>query len=185
MKPNHGCETLPSIPDQCGALERPWSAQPPTHTQSKTKPSKTIIYKDNPLKTKGLLAVFLVLNHIQPMVKYLICKYLKKGPYNFLLNFLLYTPVRKRIIFPTCKYNSVNKMILCGFCPTLYRQVPQLSLRNYMDCKEGWETHSPLQITGSSQRATTTVPQANSANVALMLQHASHYRRRCTNATTV
>ena len=70
-------------------------------------------------------------------------------------------------------------MILCGFCPTLYRQVPQLSLRNYMDCKEGErererDAQSPtICITGASQRATPTAPQANSANVALMLRHAS------------
>lgn len=31
IKSNHGCETLPGIPDQCRTPERPRSTQPPTH----------------------------------------------------------------------------------------------------------------------------------------------------------
>lgn len=40
LKSNHGCETLPGIPDQCGTPERPRSTRTTnTHTHtSRTKP---------------------------------------------------------------------------------------------------------------------------------------------------
>ena len=37
IKSNHGCETLPGIPDQCRTPERPRKAHNHQHTPSRTK----------------------------------------------------------------------------------------------------------------------------------------------------